>query len=224
MERKCVQCGEVFTLTDSEVDFYNSKNLNLPKRCRNCRDFNKAANNVNRQKVDLNAPSQRKYKHGENTEYKSYYVSRPSTTKLSSVILLLLVAGLSLYLRAQIAIVVVSFIAFICSVIVYLATRRSNNIFIQEFDTALYKHTFYDNKSMIEHYIKHGQETACNSMEDYLCKANIVIADKGNKTKLQKKDGDQVYYNPKTKEFVVVAKAGYLRTYYIANDKYYNKQ
>lgn len=224
MDRKCIQCGKTFTITDSEIEFYNSKKLNLPKRCRNCRDFNKAANNANRQKTDLNAPSQRKYKHGENTEYKSYYVSRPSTTKLSSVILLLLVAGLSLYLRAQIAIIVVSFIAFICSVIVYLATRRSNDIFIQEFDTALYKHTFYDTKSMVDHYVKHGQDTFCNSMEDYLCKANIVISDKGNKTKLQKKDGDRIYYSTTTKEFVVVAKAGYIRTYFIASDGYYNRQ
>ena len=39
--RKCVQCGKIFTLNDSEIDFYNSKNLDLPKRCKTCREINK---------------------------------------------------------------------------------------------------------------------------------------------------------------------------------------
>lgn len=39
--KKCVQCGNEFTLTDGEIDFYKSKNLNLPKRCKECRDKNK---------------------------------------------------------------------------------------------------------------------------------------------------------------------------------------
>lgn len=39
--KKCVQCGKVFTLTDSEKQFFENKNLNLPKRCKECRDKNK---------------------------------------------------------------------------------------------------------------------------------------------------------------------------------------
>jgi pyocin large subunit-like protein len=77
---------------------------------------------------------------------------------------------------------------------------------------------------MAKHYVKHGNETGCSSMEDYLFKTNLVILNKGNLTKQQKKDGDTIYYNPTTQEFVVIAKAGYVRTYFIANDKYYNKQ
>lgn len=36
-KQKCVSCGKQFTLTDREIDFYNSKNLDLPKRCKTCR-------------------------------------------------------------------------------------------------------------------------------------------------------------------------------------------
>ncbi len=224
MERKCVQCGAVFTLTDSEVEFYNSKNLSLPKRCRNCRDFNKAANNVNRQKFDLNSPAQRKYAHGENHKYNSYYVKKSTTARLTSVILPIIIAIAAICVKAEVTLIAVTSLLALFNLIVYLAGLRNNKIFIQEFDTALYKHTFYDTKSMVNHYVKHGQQTDCSSMEEYLCKANMVVSDKGSKTKLQKKDGDRIYYNRKTQEFVVVAKAGYLRTYFLANDKYYNKQ
>ena len=44
-KRKCKQCGEEFTLTDSEIKFYNDKGLNLPKRCSECRKKNNNINN-----------------------------------------------------------------------------------------------------------------------------------------------------------------------------------
>lgn len=44
MKRTCVQCGKEFELTDSEVDFYRRKNLNVSKRCQACRDKNKQQN------------------------------------------------------------------------------------------------------------------------------------------------------------------------------------
>lgn len=44
MKQTCKQCGKTFELTDSEINFYKSKNLNIPKRCKQCRDNNKKAN------------------------------------------------------------------------------------------------------------------------------------------------------------------------------------
>lgn len=44
MKRTCKQCGKEFILTKSEIDFYKSKNLSLPKRCKECRESNKKAN------------------------------------------------------------------------------------------------------------------------------------------------------------------------------------
>ena len=48
MKRNCIQCGKEFELTDSEINFYKSKNLQLPKRCKDCREKNKAGNGGNR--------------------------------------------------------------------------------------------------------------------------------------------------------------------------------
>lgn len=41
MKRICKQCGKEFTLTQSEINFYKSKNLAFPKRCKECRTENK---------------------------------------------------------------------------------------------------------------------------------------------------------------------------------------
>ncbi len=37
LKQNCVSCGKQFTLTDKEIDFFKNKNLNLPKRCEECR-------------------------------------------------------------------------------------------------------------------------------------------------------------------------------------------
>lgn len=34
----CVDCGEQFSLTNNECDYYEGKGLNIPKRCKSCRD------------------------------------------------------------------------------------------------------------------------------------------------------------------------------------------
>ena len=41
MKRTCKQCGKEFELSQSEIQFYKSKNLNIPKRCKECREKNK---------------------------------------------------------------------------------------------------------------------------------------------------------------------------------------
>lgn len=38
---KCIECGADF-FTEGEREFYNSKGLNMPKRCKACRDKRKA--------------------------------------------------------------------------------------------------------------------------------------------------------------------------------------
>lgn len=37
----CKQCGNEFELEQAEIEFYESRNLDLPKRCKECRDANK---------------------------------------------------------------------------------------------------------------------------------------------------------------------------------------
>lgn len=42
-EIMCMDCGQPFIFTASEQDFYASKNLSQPKRCKDCRQKKKAA-------------------------------------------------------------------------------------------------------------------------------------------------------------------------------------
>lgn len=44
-KQKCVSCGKQFILTDSEIVFFESKSLNLPKRCEACREKRKEIEN-----------------------------------------------------------------------------------------------------------------------------------------------------------------------------------
>lgn len=37
MSQHCIECGSIFHLTHRQVDFYNSKGFDLPKRCEDCR-------------------------------------------------------------------------------------------------------------------------------------------------------------------------------------------
>ena len=41
MKLTCKQCGKEFELSESEIAFYKSKNLHIPKRCEQCRKANK---------------------------------------------------------------------------------------------------------------------------------------------------------------------------------------
>ncbi|MFV0519467.1 MAG: zinc-ribbon domain containing protein [Lachnospirales bacterium] len=44
MKKICKDCNKEFILTEGEINFYNSKNLDLPKRCSECREKNKHNN------------------------------------------------------------------------------------------------------------------------------------------------------------------------------------
>ena len=71
---------------------------------------------------------------------------------------------------------------------------------------------------------KHGQETGCATAEEYLAAANAVIANPAALHKLQAEDGDDLYFLESTGEFVVVSPAGYIRTYYLTDRDYFERQ
>lgn len=211
MTQKCVQCGKSFTITDSEIEFYKSKGLSLPKRCKACRELNKGSKGAYKENRSSN-------------QYKSYYVNKGKPGNLAIVIISIVATILTLVLRADFLLFVSAFFIAALLTTKYISGILKGKVFIQEFDTSPYKYTFYDTDSMVKHYVKHGEQTNSSSMENYLYKANMVIVNKGNLTKKQKDDEDTIFYNPKTNEFVVIARAGYVRTYFIASDEYYNKQ
>ena len=88
------------------------------------------------------------------------------------------------------------------------------------------KYFFRDREKLEEHFLEHGEQTNSESAEEYLVRANKVI----NNPKVLKKyetdedDNDMVYYLSETGEIVFVSAEGYIRTYFIADDEYFERQ
>ena len=84
--------------------------------------------------------------------------------------------------------------------------------------------TFRSEERLQSHYEKHGVQMGFSSAEDYLAAANAVVSNPEALHKLESEDGDDVYYLESTGEFVVVSQKGYIRTYYLADKDYYDRQ
>ncbi len=83
---------------------------------------------------------------------------------------------------------------------------------------------FRSESSLEEHFRKHGSEVGAASVEEYLTQANEVIVDPDSLHKTQQEDGDDVYFRPSTGEIVIVSPYGRIRTYFITDFDYYDRQ
>ena len=89
---------------------------------------------------------------------------------------------------------------------------------------------FRSKKYLQQHFEKHGGEFkddfGYKTEKEYEQGASDVINDSDALHKTEKEDGDDIYYIEDTNEFVVLAKDGYIRTYFRpdAGKKYYDKQ
>ena len=90
--------------------------------------------------------------------------------------------------------------------------------------TKTYK--FRSKKLRDQHYEKHGKDMGFDTVEAYVAAANDVINDPSSLYKIEKEDGDDVYYRERDNAFVVVSKDGYLRTFFYPNrgKKYFDSQ
>ena len=88
------------------------------------------------------------------------------------------------------------------------------------------QYTFRNNKLLEEHFEKHGIEMGFSSKEEYQQSASDVANNPEALHKLEKEDGDDVYYLEETNEFVVISTDGFIRTYFCPDSgkKYYDKQ
>ena len=93
-------------------------------------------------------------------------------------------------------------------------------------EAAVTAYTFRSKDQLEDHYQKHGVEMGFGSAEEYQQAANRVISDPDTLHKPEAEDGDDVYYLERTNEFVIVSKAGYIRTYFYPSDgiDYFNRQ
>lgn len=196
--RTCKQCGKQFGIDDGEIQFYKSKNLSLPKRCKECRQSNKLEK--------------------DNQDFTESY-SNKNIKKNSSHI--------SFRIRALIICFAI-FLLFVIFDFLNQSvtpTQTPNEIeYIEtDYDGA---YQFRSTEYLQEHFEKHGSEFGYTSAEEYLEGANRVINADGVLHKLEAEDGDDVYYLEHTNELVIISTDGYIRTYFKPNDgiEYYNRQ
>lgn len=86
--------------------------------------------------------------------------------------------------------------------------------------------TFRNSKLLDEHYKKHGIEMGFASAQAYEKAACDVVNNPDALHKIEKEDGDDVYYVVATNEFVVVSTDGFIRTYFLPNGgkSYFDRQ
>ena len=88
------------------------------------------------------------------------------------------------------------------------------------------EYTFRNAKLLEEHFVKHGMEMGFATEEEYQKAASDVANNPDSLHKLEKDDGDDVYYLEETNEFVVISVDGFIRTYFCPDSgkKYFDKQ
>lgn len=85
---------------------------------------------------------------------------------------------------------------------------------------------FRNDSLLNDHYDKHGADMGFTSAQSYQEAAAKVVENSDSLHKKEAEDGDDVYYLESTNELVIVAKDGYIRTYFCPEDgiEYYNRQ
>lgn len=222
MTRVCKECGKEFELAPGEIKFYKSKNLALPKRCKDCRDKNKAASH--------NTGSAGKSYSGSNTSAtdintdNSFNVNNTYSSTGSSNNR---ITGIKGRITAAAAIIILFIAAITGKVFLGNGTADSNNN-SSSYESGENKGLlqFRNENYLAEHFEKHGKEFNYATKEEYLEGANKVVFSDTALHKTEAEDGDDVYYLEDTNEFVIVSTDGYIRTYFKPEDgiDYYNRQ
>lgn len=83
---------------------------------------------------------------------------------------------------------------------------------------------FKNRERLEEHFEKHNEDFGYASPEEYEAGANAVVHNPKALSKLEKEDGDYVYFLEETGEFVIVSPKKVIRTYYLADRDYFDRQ
>ena len=96
----------------------------------------------------------------------------------------------------------------------------------EEINEQYVEYHFRSKDLLTSHYKKHGIDMGFASKEEYEKAASDVANNPKALHKLEKEDGDDVYFVEDTGEFVVVSTDGYIRTYFYPDSgkKYFDKQ
>ena len=204
IKRKCKQCGKEFVLSDSEIKFFNDKNLELPKRCSECRKENKN----NNKEYNIENSKSEKINNNKDNIHKNYKSDSKKKTFRN-----IIAAGLVL---------IVLLLGKLFNIDINWQEIRTN-FGTQENNVSL---EFRNETLWEDHFEKHGSEFGYKSKEEYLKGANEVINSSTSKHKTEAEDGDEIYYDEEKNEIVFVSTDGYIRTYFKPSDgiNYYNRQ
>ena len=204
IKRKCKQCGKEFVLSDSEIKFFNDKNLELPKRCSECRKENKN----NNKEYNIENSKSEKINNNKDNIHKNYKSDSKKKTFRN-----IIAAGLVL---------IVLLLGKLFNIDINWQEIRTN-FGTQENNVSL---EFRNETLWEDHFEKHGSEFGYKSKEEYLKGANEVINSSTSKHKTEAEDGDEIYYDEEKNELVFVSTDGYIRTYFKPKDgiNYYNRQ
>ena len=87
---------------------------------------------------------------------------------------------------------------------------------LSETEKTVQKYYFRSEKLFDSHYEKHGAEFGDITQDEYLDLANELINAEGENIlhKTEKEDGDFLYYDTETNEFLVLSTDGYIRTFF----------
>lgn len=260
MKYTCKQCGKEFEITEGEAEFYRSKGLNLPKRCKECRAENKAK------------------KSDAESEISKFNATRMPQRELS-------VDSKMIKIAVSIFVAVLAVIVGLVSIANYKSSKEDDyketssgytynpEIYYYDEEPTEYSETtentgkrysetekiqstaeetdnavttnqttttrpatttrqatnsggyaFRNTDRLQEHYAKHGTEVGASSAEQYQSMAASVITSPGVQHKNEADDGDDIYFKASTGEIVFVSGDGYIRTYFITDQDYFNRQ
>lgn len=200
MKRTCKQCGKEFVLSQSEINFYKSKKLSIPKRCKECRDANKQVRG-NDKSGDTKQISYQNNHSNSNMNQSSSALTRLLT--IAGIILLAIFGAWSHFSGDN--------------------NKNADSAYSNSVSSGV---SFRNADLLNEHYQKHGVEMGFSSATAYENAASNVVNNSNSLHKTETEDGDDVYYLESTNEFVIVSTDGYIRTYFKPNDgiDYYNRQ
>lgn len=208
MKRTCKQCGKEFVITQSEINFYKSKNLSIPKRCKECRQSNKQQRgNTGKKKGDAAYPNAAQSPLQE--------IGNPEVTNTSQA---------KKGTMPKIATAILAVLALVYAVFFGAGDQTQAPVdSIRTYENGL---EFRNEQMLNEHYEKHGIEMGFSSAEAYEDAAEAVVQNSSVLHKVEAEDGDDVYYLQESNEFVVVSTDGYIRTYFCPEDgiDYFNRQ
>ena len=207
-KRICKDCGREFVISDSEEKFFKDKNLELPKRCSECRK--KKRNYKNSKTSNVNEDRSFNKIDNESTQIKEQVNNNGSSKKSLKGII------------AAALVVVLTFLGWHFDFGQDLFNKIATENVHQESSVL----TFRNSTLLDEHFEKHGKEFNYATKEEYEKRAAEVVNSSDSLHKTEKEDGDDIYYNESKNEIVFVSKDGYIRTYFKPKDgnSYYNRQ